>query len=269
MCRPSARWITSTSSNVARTPTLNSSWLFHDSIWEMRRWTRCFGEWRSRISRARERKKWCNVMRIGRLQGGDIAPAKVAGARQILTAPTKDRPFLPLGEHIRDRARVAPVPVRERMNQNQPMMDANCKFVGRIGSVFQPIARIPHERADPLADFVVWHANVLLGGSIDARPLPGLVKHSQMEVSDIRLNQRIAPAKATGIEGPRVRFENVLSFPLAKLLFGRKIGNEFCLLLRRQRCVGLTLRQETHSIPRFRSRRLVSASIASSTRPTP
>src|ERR1700722_4540587 len=221
-----------------------------------------------RTSRAREREKRCHVMRIGRLQGGDIAPAKVAGPRQIPPAPTEDRPFLPLGKHIRDQARVAPVAVRERMNQNQPMMDANCKFVRRIGSVLQPIARIPNERAYPLADFVVWHANVLLCGSIDARPLPGLVKHSQMEVSDIRLNQRIASAKATEIEGPRVRFENVLSFPLVKLLFGRKIGNEFCLLVCRQRCVALTLREEHHSSPRFRSRRLVSASTASSTRPT-
>ena len=58
------------------------------------------------------------------------------------------------------------------MNQNQPMMEANCKFVGRIGSVFQPIARLTNERADPLADFVVGHSNVLLGDSIDARPLP-------------------------------------------------------------------------------------------------
>src|ERR1700722_9593276 len=221
-----------------------------------------------RTSRARERAKRCHVMRIGRLQGGDIAPAKVAGARQILTPPTEDRPFLPLGKHIRDQARVAPVAVRERMNQNQPMMDANCKFVGRIGSVLQPIARIPNERAYPLADFVVWHANVLLGSSIDARPFPGLVKHSQMEVSDIRLNQRITPANVPGGKGPRVGFENILSLPLVKLLFGRKIGNEFCLLVCRQRCVALTLREEHHSSPRFRSRRLVSASTASSTRPT-
>ena len=47
-------------------------------------------------------------MRIGRLQSRDVAPTKVAGARQILTAPTEDRPFLPLGQHIRDQARVAP-----------------------------------------------------------------------------------------------------------------------------------------------------------------
>jgi hypothetical protein len=57
-------------------------------------------------------------MRIPRLQCSDVAPAKVASARQILATPTEDGTFLPLGKLVRHQARVAPIAVRERMDQN-------------------------------------------------------------------------------------------------------------------------------------------------------
>lgn len=220
------------------------------------------------VSRAREREEGGNIARVGSLQRIDIAQTNVACALQILGTPTEDKPFMPLGKHIRHQARVAAVAVREGMDQNQPMMETDCKFVGRIGSVFQPIACIAQQGGEAFADFVVRDANVFLGGAIRPCPLPGLIEHAQMEISNVRLDKRITAAKTVGCERPRIRFENILSFPLVQLFLGRKIGNEICLLVGRQRRIALCLREEIHRTPRFPSIRLVSASTASSTRPT-
>src|SRR5258707_9919695 len=76
------------------------------------------------------------------------------------------------------------------------------------------------------------------------------------------------PATIVGCERPRIGFENVLSFPLVEFFLGRQIGNEVTLLIGGQRPIALSLQEETHRTPRFLSSRLVSASTASSTRPT-
>jgi hypothetical protein len=70
------------------------------------------------LLKAREREEGPNIAPIRGLQRVDIAPAKVALARQVLTAPTENGPFLPLGKHICHQPRVASVAIRERMDQN-------------------------------------------------------------------------------------------------------------------------------------------------------
>jgi hypothetical protein len=56
-----------------------------------------------------------------------------------------------------------------------------------------------------------------------------------MKISYVGLDQRITAAKTARRKRPRIRFENVLAFPLVQLFLGRQIGNEFCLLVGRQR----------------------------------
>src|SRR5216683_766182 len=144
-------------------------------------------------------------------------------------------------------------------------MKADGEFIGRIGLVFQPIACIAKQSCESVADFRVRNADVLFAGAIGSRPFPGLIEHAPMEISYVGLNKRIMPAKIVWCERPRIGFENVLSFPLVELFFGRQIGNEVSLLIGRQRGSAFSLRQETHLTPRFLSSRSVSASTASST----
>ena len=56
--------------------------------------------------------------------------------------------------------------------------------------------------------------NVLFGGPIGSGPPPGLIEHSQMEISYVWLDKSVTSAKIVRCECPPIRFENVLSFPL-------------------------------------------------------
>src|SRR5271155_4734216 len=134
--------------------------------------------------------------------------------------------------------------------------------------MFQPIANVAQQGRQSLSDFMMGNANVLFCGSIHPGPPPSLIEHAQMEISEVGLDKRIMPAKIVRCERPRIGFKNVLSFPLVEFFFSRQIGNEVSLLIGRQRCIAFSIREETHRTPRFLSSRLVSASTASSTRPT-
>src|SRR6267154_738933 len=163
---------------------------------------------------------------------------------------------------------MAAISVGKRVDGNQAVMKADGEFIGSIGSVFQPIACIAQQSGESVADFMVGNADVLFGGSIGSRPFPRLIEHAQMEISYVGLDKRIMPAKMVGRERPGIGFENVLSLPLIEFFLGRQIGNEVRLLIGRQRRIALSLQEEAHLTPRFLSSRLVSASTASSTRPT-
>ncbi len=220
------------------------------------------------LSGACKREKLSDIARIGRLQGIDIAPPKVAGAHQIRAAPGKDGAALSLGQHIRYQTGVASVAVGKGMDQNQTVMKAHSQFIGRIGLVFHPIARVAEQGTQSLSDLMMWNTNIFLCGSIHPGPPPGLIEHTQMKISHVGLGQRITSAKMVWRQCPRICFENVLAFPLVQLFLGREIGDQICLLSGRQRRVAPSVREQSHRTPRFLSSRLVSASTASSTRPT-
>ena len=112
------------------------------------------------------------------------------------------------------------------------------------------------------------NADILFAGPVDSCPSPCLVKHAPVKVSYIRLDERIIPAEIIGRESPGVGLENILSFPFVEFFLGREIRNEIRLFFGGERCVSLALGEEIHRIPRLRSWRLVSASTASSMRPT-
>src|SRR5258708_6798160 len=147
-------------------------------------------------------------------------------------------------------------------------MKADGEFIGNVGFMVQPIARIAKQGSKPLRNFMVGNTKILLRGSIDSRPLPGLIKHTQMEISYVGFDKRIIPTDIVGCEGPRVRFENILSLPFIELIFGGQIGDEIGPFLGGQRCIPFPFREKAHRMPRFLSSRLVSVSTASPTRPT-
>ncbi len=163
---------------------------------------------------------------------------------------------------------MAAIAVRKRVDENQAVMKADGEFIGSIGSVFQPIARIAKQGGESLANFMVGNTKILFGGPVGSGPPPGLIEHSQMEISYVWLDKRVTPAKIVRCECPRIRFENVLAFPLIQLFLGRQVGNEIGPLIGGQRRVSVAFREEIQRTPRFLRSRLVSASTASSTRPT-
>src|ERR1700687_339437 len=109
---------------------------------------------------------------------------------------------------------MATIAIRKRVDDNEAGRKADADVIGRIGFVFQPIARIAKQGGKSLLDFMVGDTNVLFSGSIGSGPLPGLIEHSQMEISYVWLDKRVTSAKIVRCECPRIRFENVLSFPL-------------------------------------------------------
>ncbi|MGB6476041.1 MAG: hypothetical protein WBF04_18460 [Candidatus Sulfotelmatobacter sp.] len=66
---------------------------------------------------------------------------------------------------------MATIAIRKRVDENQAVMKADGEFIGSIGSMFQPIARIAKQGGKSLLDFMVGDTNVLFSGSIGSGPL--------------------------------------------------------------------------------------------------
>lgn len=192
-------------------------------------------------------------MPIGGLKGFDVALTKVSGAHQIGAAPGENRPVLSLGQYVRHQAGVPPIAIGEGVNHHQAVMKANRKFIGSIGSVFQPVACIAEQTGQSFADLVVRNADALFAGSINSCPSPGLIEHAPVKVPYIGLDQRITPAEIVGRESPGISFENILPFPFVEFFLGREVRNEIRLFFRGEGCVSLALGKEIHRTPCLRS----------------
>ena len=132
-------------------------------------------------------------------------------------------------------------------------MKANRKFVGSVGSAFQPIPYIAQQASQSFADVVVRNADVLFAGSVDPGPSPGLIKHAPVKIPYIGFNERIIPAEIVVRESPGISFDNILPFPFVELFFGREVRNEVRLFFRGEGCVSLALSKQIHRTPRLRS----------------
>jgi hypothetical protein len=103
-------------------------------------------------SRACEPEQGAYVLRVRGLQRVGIAPPEIAGTDKIGTTPGEDWPFLSLCEHIRHQACMAAIPVGKGVNENQAVMKSNREFIGAIGPVLEPIARVSEQSGKPLLD---------------------------------------------------------------------------------------------------------------------
>lgn len=65
---------------------------------------------------------------------------------------------------------MAAIAVGKGMDERQAVMKSDCDFIGRIGLVCQPIARIAKQSGEALADFMVGHANVFSRSFDTIRP---------------------------------------------------------------------------------------------------
>ena len=97
--------------------------------------------------------------------------------------------------------------------------------------MFEPVAGIAQQSAQCVADLVVRDPDVFFGGPVDACPLPRLVEHSTVQVSEIRFGQRILPANIPRSEGPAIGHKNIRPLELVKLFLHGEVGNEVGLSL--------------------------------------
>src|SRR5271170_2916622 len=189
--------------------------------------------------RTSEFQDGADVAGIGSAKSLDVTAAELSWLDDARTAPGKCRPALTLGQDIRHDARMAAIAVGKRMNPNQAMMKADGDFVGQECLVFEPVTSVPQQRRQSLADLVMGYANVLFRGPVRPGPFPCLVKHAAVELSYIRLGERVEAAKISALERPRVGFYDVLTLPLIQFFPGGKVRYEIVLFLGRQRCIAL------------------------------
>ena len=135
------------------------------------------------------------------------------------------------------------------------------------GTVFYPVARVPDQDRKLLSNLMVRDADVLLSGPIQAGPLPGLVEHAPVPFADIGFGQSVQTGEGPGVEGSRVRDDDVLPLPLVQFLLGCQIGNEIVLFVGREWRISFSACEQRHCLVPPRVIRRAWASIALSRSP--
>ena len=99
------------------------------------------------------------------------------------------------------------------MYPHQAMMEADSKFIGRIGSMFEPITDIIHERPHFLVNPIVVDANVAIALAVLAGPIPDVSIHPLVNLADETLIDEIERGKTShACEQPLLCLQNVLLF---------------------------------------------------------
>ena len=104
------------------------------------------------------------------------------------------------------------------MNECEPMVKANGYLIRRIGVVLHPVAYVTAQSHESLSNFVDWNPDVLLSAPVLPGPLPRLVEHPFMELSNIFVRRDICWARAI-FNGPGSRLQIVFAFPFVEFLF--------------------------------------------------
>ena len=79
-------------------------------------------------------------MQVGSTKGSDVSATQFAPVVKTLASPGKCFSTHPPNKQISHQAGVTAITIRERMNKDQAMMQANRGFIGRVGAVVNPVA---------------------------------------------------------------------------------------------------------------------------------
>lgn len=136
-------------------------------------------------------------MRVGGAEGLYITPPRIAAAGEVGTAPGERRAAEPDGEDIRDRPRRPSVAVRERVDRDDPVMQAHGDLVGWIGLILHPVLGIV-ERLAQLHLYVQGiHTKISLGRAESAGPCPHVAEHACVQIPQERIRQNVAALPPT------------------------------------------------------------------------
>ena len=111
------------------------------------------------------------------------------------------------------------------MNGYQSVMEPHGGFIGRKRAVVNPVANVAEQDDESFPNFTEWNSDIPLGLSILPGPFPGLVKHFQMQLSNVFVGDHVQRAGAIS-QGPRSGLQNVLPLPLVEFLLGGKTRNQ-------------------------------------------
>jgi len=107
---------------------------------------------------------------------------------------------------------VPSVAIRKRMYLYQPMVEANSDFILRIRVVLNPVFCVTQQNRQLFTNPMNRHTNVLLGSSILPRPFPGLVKHFEMQLSDVSIRKHFSRRRPVTLR-PFTPLNDIFSFP--------------------------------------------------------
>lgn len=120
---------------------------------------------------------------------------------------------------------MAPVPVWKRMDLDQAVMQSNHDFIGQESLVIEPVGAIVDELSDLGGDRSPVHAYVLVRVAIAARPLPGLIEHAPMELSNGRFGEHRYPCSTR----PLLRCQDIRLLPGEQFLSGANVPGNQCI----------------------------------------
>ena len=124
---------------------------------------------------------------------------------------------------------MATVSIWKRVYRDELMMKPSPYFIYCVRLVTHPISNVRKQLREFFSNLMRRDANVFFGGSIHAGPLPSLVEHSPMQLSNIRFIKGVAQAKTARVQSPTYCDKNIFSLPFVKLLLIRKIWKKVAL----------------------------------------
>ena len=135
-------------------------------------------------------------MVIGRYEGGDIAPPRLAYIGQGNPSPGEGLLPQPDRQDIRHETGGATVAVRERMDGDETVMEPYRDLVRRISLVLDPVAGIVQSRArfDWNTDRI--DPKIALGPAKSTGPGPDIAKHPAVKLLDELSREDVSAALA-------------------------------------------------------------------------
>jgi len=116
-------------------------------------------------------------MLVGLTKGIDVSAAQFAQVVKAPAAPGKCFSAHPPNQQVGHQASVTAITIREWMNKDQAMMQADRGFIGRVGVVVDPVPYVIKELCRFLADQVCGDTDVSIGTAESPRPGPDLIEH--------------------------------------------------------------------------------------------
>ena len=94
------------------------------------------------MSRSSERQQRADVMSIGRFQRRHVSGARFIGSHEVGASPAKPLLAELHCQQVGCQTSMTPVPVRERVNEDKPVVEADGDFIWRERLVLHPIAHV-------------------------------------------------------------------------------------------------------------------------------
>jgi hypothetical protein len=131
---------------------------------------------------------------LGALQRRDIALPQGGGISQTLSPPRKFFSLAPLCQEIRHEPGMAPGAIRERMDLDQPVMEAYSDLIGWICVVVGPGLGVVEQLAQGHGNLIKRYPEIAFARPEFPGPFPNVPKHLPVQFPDEFLGQQIALA---------------------------------------------------------------------------